>query len=461
MKSAIRSLFDRRYGAGRDGQPRHHLLRVLVAVALILGPLLAAGGPAPASSDIAWVERDGQGKVRVQLYFFWSKRCPHCLSALPFVSDLDQRPWVQVHSHEVTGSRDNVALYIAMAEALGQEAQSVPAFFACGRMLTGFDASGFMAQQILARLEHCRSLAVEEQAGEEVSAPRSAAAEDAVQVPILGELDPQRFSLPVFTLLIAGLDAFNPCAFFVLLFLLSLLVHARSRRRMVMIGGIFVAVSGLVYFLFMAAWLNLFLLLGTAPVVTTLAGIVAVVIGALNTRDYFAAEHRPTLAIPAGAKPALFRRMRGLLSAENMMAMLIGTIALALAANTYELLCTAGFPMVYTRVLTLNNLEPIGYYAYLALYNLVYVLPLLLIVAAFTVTLGSRKLSEGQGRLLKLLSGLMMFGLGSLLLAAPQTLSRIWAGAALLGGALLVTAFVALVKRWRRASAWASGTRDR
>jgi hypothetical protein len=107
----------------------------------------------------------------------------------------------------------------------------------------------------------------------------------------------------------------------------------------------------------MAAWLNLFLVVGGAPIVTLVAGIVALIIGLLNTKDYFWYKQGPSLVIPESAKPGLFRRMRALLVADNTAAMLFGTATLALAANSYELLCTAGFPMVYTRTLTLNDRE--------------------------------------------------------------------------------------------------------
>jgi hypothetical protein len=136
--------------------------------------------------------------------------------------------------------------------------------------------------------------------------------------------------------------------------------------------------------------------------------------------------------------------MRGLVSADHLGAMLLGTVALALAANSYELLCTAGFPMVYTRALTLNDLPSAAYYGYLALYNLVYVLPLLAIVLVFTFTLGSRKLSEDQGRVLKLLSGLMMLGLGGVMLVRPDLLASPLVGVTLLGVALVVTGALAL-----------------
>jgi hypothetical protein len=262
---------------------------------------------------------------------------------------------------------------------------------------------------------------------------------------MLGEVSADALSLPLFTLVIAGLDAFNPCAFFVLLFLLSLMVHARSRARMLLIGGTFVLCSGLVYFLFMAAWLNLFLVVGGAPAVTAIAGVVALIVGGLNVKDFFLLGQGPSLAIPDGAKPGLFRRMGALLHADRLWTMLLGTVALALAANSYELLCTAGFPMVFTRILTLNGLSTPAYYGYLVLYNLIYILPLLAIVLVFTFTLGARKLTERQGRVLKLLSGLMMLGLGLVLLAAPDRLSNPLVGAMLLGAALVLTGVIALV----------------
>ena len=113
--------------------------------------------------------------------------------------------------------------------------------------------------------------------------------------------------------------------------------------------------------------------------------------------------------------------MRGLLSADSVAMLLLGAVTLALAANSYELLCTVGFPLVYTRTLTLHQLSSGGYYFYLALYNLIYIVPLLLILVVFVWTLGARKLQEGEGRVLKLGSGnIMMWLLGLMLLVIPR-----------------------------------------
>jgi len=210
---------------------------------------------------------------------------------------------------------------------------------------------------------------------------------------------------------------------------LSLLVNTHSRPRMLLVGGVFVFTSGVVYFAFMAAWLNLFQLLGTVRLVTLAAGLLALLIGLLNVKAYYMPEKGAALAISQQNRERLFRRMRTLLDTQRLLPLLGGALLLALAANSYELLCTMGLPMVFTRILTLEQLPTLHYYGYLALYNLVYVLPLGLIVGLFVLTMGRRKLSQNEGLFLKLVSGLMMAGLGLLLLLAPDRLSHpVWAG---------------------------------
>ncbi|MBK1653127.1 hypothetical protein [Allochromatium vinosum] len=415
----------------------------LFILLLSLWPAGLLAAPAP-GSDLA---PSAVGEARVTLQLFWSRNCPHCRAALAFIETLRERePWLDIQTFELTQDRTNLQRYVEQARALGEEARSVPAFFLCGRMLTGFDNAEGMGQQLLGLARFCRTLG-----GTSAGwiGPGGSALETstAIDLPLLGWVDANRLSLPALTLVLASLDAFNPCAFFVLLFLLSLMVHARGRGRMLLVGATFVVFSGLVYFLFMAAWLNLFLVVGGAAVVTTVAGLIALLIGGLNIKDYFLFKRGPTLSIPDQAKPGLFARMRGLIAADHLGTLLLGTATLALAANSYELLCTAGFPMVFTRTLTLQQLPDATYYGYLALYNLIYVLPLLAIVLLFTFTLGARKLSERQGRVLKLLSGVMMLSLGLVMLLAPDLLSVYWVGIALLSVALLATWLIARLTR--------------
>jgi uncharacterized membrane protein HdeD (DUF308 family) len=134
-------------------------------------------------------------------------------------------------------------------------------------------------------------------------------------------------------------------------------------------------------------------------------------------------------------------------------------VVLAAAANTYELLCTAGFPMVFTRILTMSRLSTVEHYFYLGLYTLVYVIPLASVVGIFTLTLGARKLSEEQGRLMKLVSGLMMLCMGLVVLIEPSLFNNMLAGVGLLALTLLVAAVVVALERAWKARAGAGDAR--
>ncbi len=377
-------------------------------------------------------------ETAVDLHVFWSLRCPHCLKALPELRQMAaEHPWLHLHDYEITQSPTNLQRFQDMALAHGETALAVPTLFYCGHMEVGWPDAAVQQAELLARLEACR----------QGTAAIPPTVETPLNLPLLGEIRLADLSLPVLTILLAGLDAFNPCAFFVLLFLLSLLTHQHQRSRMLLIGGIFVLCSGVLYFAFMAAWLNVFLVVGNLAWITAAAGALALLIGALNLKDYFAFPHGPSLSISAERRADLFQRGRRLVQSGHLPTMLATTLLLASVANFYELLCTAGFPMVFTRLLTLREQDVAQHYAYLLLYNLIYILPLLLIVLAFVRTLGSRKLSEREGRLLKLLSGLMMFGLGLLLVIAPEQLDNPRQALLL---PLAAVALTALIARWTK-----------
>lgn len=412
--------------------------------------LLLASTALAQDSRPLWLEPGADGQPRVHLYFFWSESCPHCQEAHPFITAIpEQRPWVELHSLEVSRQRDNARRFVTMAEAIGQRAEAVPTLIFCERMEVGWGDAASSGAALLAALDACRaSAAAPAQHAESATVtasqpPAPSSVSPPITVPVFGTIDPSAFSLPLFTVVIAGLDAFNPCAFFVLLFLLSLLAHQKDRRRMLVVGGIFVATSGLMYFAFMAAWLNVFQWLGALGGITLAAGLLAVLVGLINVKDFFAFERGISLSIPDSAKPTLYRRARAVLQSGSPAAMLAATVLLAVAANFYELLCTAGFPMVYTRLLTLTVSSPEARYAWLALYNLIYVVPLLLIVLTFVGTMATHKLSEREGRLLKLLSGTLMLELGLVLTLAPAWLNSLAVTATLVVGAIALTLLAA------------------
>jgi len=398
---------------------RFRLIPLLFGLLLVWTsiPGAPAEGVSPAPAEW-WLTRTATGEPRVHLYFFWTRTCPHCRQARPLVEALPaDYPWLELHSHDITRDMAGGVQYARMAAALGESANSVPAFLFCGRMMTGFDRPEPTGQQLRQQLEDCRRHLAEPTAAEPV-----AVAAPPLELPLVGRLDPGALSLPVLTVVLAGLDAFNPCAFFVLLFLLSLLAHQRDRRRMLLVGGIFVATSGLMYFAFMAAWLNVFLLVGMTAALRVGLAVVAMLIGLINVKDFFAFRRGVSLSIPESAKPGLYARARAILKAESLPASLAAVAALAVVVNFVELLCTAGLPAIYTAVLTGQDLSPLAHYGYLGLYILAYIADDALMVGTAVLALGSGKLGERGGRMLKLLSGVVMLALGAVMLLRPEWL---------------------------------------
>jgi hypothetical protein len=246
--------------------------------------------------------------------------------------------------------------------------------------------------------------------------------DDSVEVPWLGRLSASRLGLPLFTIALGLVDGFNPCAMWVLLFLLSVLVNLRSRAKILAVAGTFVVISGMAYFAFMAAWLNVLVFVGLLRWVQVTLAVLAISVGAIHVKDFFALKKGISLSIPESAKPGIYARVRRIVLAENLVGAIIGAVVLAVLVNIIELLCTAGLPAVYTQVLTMQQLSAWQNYAYLLLYNVAYMFDDSLMVTVVTLTLGRRKMQEWHGRWLKLVSGLVILSLGAVMLLRPDWL---------------------------------------
>lgn len=339
------------------------------------------------------------------LEVYVSDGCPHCAAARDFLENYSREtPSLRVIYKTVDDDP------LAQRELVGHSLNNgiwppgVPTFVIEDRVMSGFFSEQHSGPRLLSFINHGRP------------------ANQQISVPLLGTISLSDLGLPLFTLTLGLVDGFNPCAMWVLLFLLSLLVHLNNRRRMALIAGTFVLVSGAVYYAFMAAWLNLFLLTGFNRWVYLILALVALLIGAVNIRDFFRPGGGFTLSIPDSAKPGLYARMRKVLNQQVLTASLFGVAVLAVMVNFIELLCTAGIPAIYTAVLTQQGLSPTAYYGYLGLYIAGYIADDSLMVGLAVYALSSSKLTVNTGRWLKLLSGIVMLVLGEIMLLHPQWL---------------------------------------
>ncbi len=404
---------------------RRHRTTILHALACLVGlgftsPLAAQRRGPPTTRDSAQPAR----RPDVEVFVSWG--CPHCEAAKPFVARLQrERPDLRIVLTDVADDPTARDRLLAIARARGISAVGVPSFHVGDSLFVGWDPSGSTEAAVRAALPPRpppdSSAAPLSAAPDAARAPPSSAA-GGVTLPLFGTVRADRIGLPLFSMAVGFVDGLNPCAMWALLYLLTLLAPLRDRRRMFLLGATFVFVGGLLYFAFLAAWLEVFLLIGLSRAVQVVLGGGALLAATVHVKDFVAFGRGPSLSIPDAAKPGIYRRARRIVTAEHLLGALAAVVVLSLLVNVVELLCTAGLPAVYTQILTAADLPRVSYYANLALYVGAYILDDTIVLALGVITLSQKRLQEHAGRWLKLLSGLVLGALGAVLLFRPQWL---------------------------------------
>lgn len=375
------------------------------------------------------------GEKSIDFYLFYSITCGSCTKARQFIREIKpEYSQIAFHELEIVKNRKNQELFMELNEELRISVPGVPVFILGDEYIVGFTDDARNKRRIIALIERqlqieksrkwperghlplIRKLVTKQDAGDDLQEERS------IFIPAVGEIDPGGISLPLFTAFIGLLDGVNPCAFWVLMFLLTLLVNTKDRTRLIVVGMAFVGTSAAVYLLFMVAWLSLFTLIGMKRVITVGLGVIAILIGVINMKELFLFKRGVSLMIPERAKPALYKKMRKITDNPNIFLSIAGVISLAFFVNFIEFGCTAGLPAIYTRVLSYQRISTVTKFLYMLLYNVFYVVPLVAVVLLFVFTMGKYHLQERHGKVLKVVSGALLFFLGIILIFNPGLL---------------------------------------
>jgi hypothetical protein len=375
--------------------------RFRVALAVVLGVAFAAlqfaanVAPPPASS-VAW-QHDGR------LHVFFHPDCPHCHDAIEF---LKTRPSIDFVLHDVSTSANEALLrMVAGQHSIPEGELGVPLFVRGSRYLMGFGSAETTGRELLAL------------ARDETAVARDDGEASRIRLPLLGDVDPSRYSLLALTALMGLSDGFNPCAMWVLVYLISLIAGIQEQRKVWWLVGTFVLASGILYFLFMTAWLNTFLIIGYIRPLTQLIALVAV---------GFGADHLFELAVKRGVivcevgdaeqRRRTMRWVRDLVAAPVGLASIVLVIGLAFTVNAIEFVCSAALPAIFTHMLALTDLPPSLYYGYIALYVAFFMLDDLVIFgfAAFAV---QKVIDTRYAAFSRAAGGAALIGLGLWMLA--------------------------------------------
>ncbi len=246
---------------------------------------------------------------------------------------------------------------------------------------------------------------------------------ESVSLPFVGDVRIAELSLPALAILLGLADGFNPCAMWALVYLLSLLVSLQDRRKIWLLVGSFVVASGVLYFLFMTAWLNVFLLIGFLRPLTIAIGCGALVVGVMDLRSFITTRSAAPVCTVGNAafKQRTMGRMEKLVAAPLSLATLLGIIVLAFVVNSIEFACSAALPAIFTHALSLRSMPSLHYYGYILLYDFFFMLDDLIIFALAAFALQST-IAHGYDRYGKLVGGVVLVVLGLVMLFAPHHL---------------------------------------
>ncbi|MFA6534504.1 MAG: hypothetical protein WCT37_05050 [Patescibacteria group bacterium] len=392
----------------------------------------------------------------VEVYFFYGEGCPHCAKEEILLEKLEAEmgAGIAVHRYEVWQHPENAKLLEEISKLHPIAAAGVPITLIGDRQVIGYQSDETTGEKIRSLVAACQAgqLGVcpaknlldraAGQTGPDTAAPAApcptgentpsgvcavAVPDDGhlISLPFWGTVNADQLSLPVLSVAIGLLDGFNPCAMWVLIFLLSLLMGIDSPHRRWLIGGVFIFASGLVYFLFMTAWLKAFSFLGYLWYIRAAIGIFAVWFGVHNLRDYWRQRKTgPVCEVTGSAtRQKTFARLRAVAQEKNIWLALGGISAVAFAVNLVELACSAGFPAIFTSILALSGIPAWQSYLYLFIYIFFYMFDDLVVFIIAMLTMQATGLNSKYAKYSNLVGGAVILLLGLLLIFKPEWLA--------------------------------------
>ena len=376
-------------------------------------------------------------KNLVNIYLFHSYTCKHCKEEIKLLDELEKEyDNIKVYKYEVN-ENGNGELLKNISEIMGSKVTGTPYTIIGNKVFSGYDYENSKGR-FKGAIEYYSKYGYEDKVGEYISSIPlpSYEVKDTdpdvdeyisnyisykVKLPLIGEVKLKNLTLPLVTVVIGLADGFNPCAMWVLLFLISMLIGMKDKKRMWILGSTFLLISALIYLIFMMSWLNLANLLISVVWVRVIIAIVSLVGGIINLRGYI--KHRKVSGcdvVDDKKRNRIITRIKKFTTEKNFWLAILGVIVLAISVNVVELACSAGLPVMFIEILSLNNLTAIEEIIYIVLYMLFFLLDDFVVFVIAMTTLSLTGVSSKYGNLSKLIGGILMLFIGLLLMFKPE-----------------------------------------
>jgi len=380
-------------------------------------------------------------KNLVNIYLFYSDTCPHCAKEKELLSELqDEYDNIRIYKYEIS-NKDNSMLLDEVAMMFDTKVTGVPFTVIGEKIYKGFSYEDSKSK-FIGTIEYYSNNGYKYIVGEyigDIELPSYEMNEENTskenidefledygnhKISVLGfDIETKNLALPLVSILIGFVDGFNPCAMWVLLFLISMLMGMKNKKRMWTLGITFLVTSAVIYLLFMLTWLNVATFLTSIEWFRTILGIVAICGALFNLYGYIkSAKTDGCTVVDDKKRNKIFNRIRKFTSEKNFFLAIIGVMAVAVSVNIVELACSAGLPVMFIEILSVNNLSIIEEIIYIGLYMLFFLLDDLIIFFITMTTMQLTGFSTKYGKLSKLVGGILLFLIGLLLIFKPEWL---------------------------------------
>ncbi len=366
----------------------------------------------------------------LNIYLFYGDGCPHCAEEEEwFKTYLEKNKNIKIHRYEVWYDKDNQEKYSKVHEILNDKSSGIPYLVIGESVISGFDKD-LTPERIRNAVEYYSNVNYKDKVGmylgvvseSETGQDETKYEDTKVKIPLLGTKEAKDVSIGLSAILIGTVDGFNPCAMWILLFLISMLLGMKNKKRMWILGITFLASSALVYFLFLLSWLNLSVFLNKVLYIRVAISFFAVLFGVLQVVNFFFKKDDGCEVVGNKNRKRIIKSIQKIIKEKSFILAILGIILLAASVNIIELLCSLGLPVMFTQILAINEVSKVGQILYSLLYVLFFMIDDVIIFIIAMKTLEIKAISNKYGKYSHLIGGLIMIIIGVLMVYKPEWL---------------------------------------
>ena len=369
----------------------------------------------------------------ITLYFFHGDGCPHCAEEENYLQTLNYNE-LKIVRYEVWYNEENAALLEQVENAFEINRSGVPTTVIGDTVIKGYgDSTGprikraiefYLENDYVDEIQKIKDgTFVKKEKKDDEFTKKEDSKDLLINLPLFGKVNLKNVSLTTAAVVIGLVDGFNPCAMWILLFLLSVLIGMKDRKRMWIIGLTFLFTSALVYMLIMLSWISIAVKITTVIWIRNIIAVIALVGAFINLRSYIRTRDESGCeVVDDKRRKTIFKKIKKFTSEKSLFLALTGVVALAVSVNLVELACSAGLPLVFSELLVLNDTSSTMRFTYTLLYILFFLLDDLVVffIAMFTMQIAG--ISTKYNKYSHLIGGIIMLVVGLLLLFKPEWL---------------------------------------